>query len=246
MGKLGVVLLGGGLVGDAVDEEDVVVTGRDGHGEGEAAVDLEHVAAGQGRLDVQVRRAVGEREAHHAHGAVYQHVGAKGAVAGVAKLRGLQHGELPAAAVGAGDGEGVVDEGEDREVAGELVHRQVEGAGEGLAENAVGVLDVEVVGANLEAGEALRGEVRVREGAVEGRDGVVFHELAGRDLVAEGHAQAGGGVCAFGAVAHRAAERQGGLPVKACGHLRRDVGGEGGGPRGGGHKHGEHARYEHA
>ena len=226
-GEVGSELLGGFLVGDAVDEEDVVVTGRDGHGEGEAAVDLEHVAAGQGRLDVEVRRAVGQREADHAHGAVRQHVGAEGAVAGVAQLHGLQHGELPLAAVGAGDGEGVVDEGEDGEVVGELVHGEIEGAGQGLAEDAVGVLDVEVVGAHLEAGEALRGQVGEGEGAVEGRDGVVFHELAGRDLVAEGDAQADGGVCAFGAVAHRAAERRGGL--------RRGVGGEGGG----GHKHDE-------
>ena len=72
----------------------------------------------------------------------------------------------------------------------------------------------------------------------------MFHKLAGRDLVAEGHPQAYGGRCALGAVAHRAAERRGGLPVKACGHLRRDVGGEGRGPRSGGHKDGEYARYE--
>ena len=90
-----------------------MLAGGDGHGEGETAVDLQHVTAGQRRLDVQVRRAVGEREAHHAHGAVDQHVGAKGAVAGVAQPRGLQHGELPTAAVGARDGEGVVHEGED-------------------------------------------------------------------------------------------------------------------------------------
>ena len=127
-GEVGGELLGGGLIGDAVDEEDVVVTGRDGHGQREAAVDLEHVASGQRRLDVEVRRAVGQREAHHAHGAVRQHVGAEGAVAGVAELRGLQHGELALAAVGAGDGEGVVDEGEDGEIVGELVHGEVEGA----------------------------------------------------------------------------------------------------------------------